>query len=67
VYGYTSSIESSLKELNGEIRRIADQPEGKMDSKQKRERINELQEIKMRILKDVNSMRKRAGLDESYF
>lgn len=67
VYGYTSSVESNLKELNGEIRRIGDLPEGKMDSKQKRERINELQQIKMRVLRDVISMRKRAGLDESYF
>jgi hypothetical protein len=66
VYGYTSSLETGLKELNGEIRRIGDQPEGKMTSKQKRDRINELQEIKARILKDVISMRKRAGLDESY-
>lgn len=67
VYGYTSSVESNLKELNGEIRRIGDLPEGKMNSKQKRERINELQQIKMRVLRDVISMRKRAGLDESYF
>lgn len=62
VYGYTSSIETNLKELNAEIRRIADQPEGKMTSKEKRERINELQELKMRTLRDVISMRKRAGL-----
>lgn len=62
IYGYTSSIETNLKELNGEIRRLSDLPEGKMDPKQKRERINELQEIKMRVLKDVISMRKRAGL-----
>jgi hypothetical protein len=66
VYGYTSSIESSLKELNGEIRRIGDQPENKMTSKQKRDRINELQEIKGRVLKDVIPMRKRAGMDKEY-
>jgi len=65
VYGYTSAIESNLKEINGEIRRIGDNP--KMSSKEKRERINQLQDLKMKALKDVISMRKRAGLDESYF
>lgn len=65
IYGYTSAIESNLKEINGEIRRIGDNP--KMSSKEKRDRINQLQDLKMKALKDVITMRKRAGLDESYF
>jgi hypothetical protein len=67
VYGYTSSIEADLKRLNGEIRRLSDLPSEKMSPDAKRKRMTELQEIKGRILKDVISMRKRAGLDESYF
>ena len=67
VYGYTSGVEADLKNINGEIRRMSDLPAEKMSSTAKRERITELQNIKMRILKDVNQMRQRAGLDESYF
>jgi GNAT superfamily N-acetyltransferase len=67
VYGYTSSIEADLKRLNGEIRRLSDLPSEKMSPDAKRKRMTELQELKGRILKDVISMRKRAGLDESYF
>jgi hypothetical protein len=66
VYGYTSSIEADLKRINGEIRRMSDLPKDKMNPTEKRERLTELQELKGRILKDVISMRKRAGLDESY-
>jgi hypothetical protein len=64
VYGYTSSIEADLKRLNGEIRRLADLPGEKMSPDEKRKRMTELQEIKGRMLKDVISMRKRAGFDE---
>jgi len=67
VYGYTSSIEADLKKVNGEIRRMSDLPGDKMSPTEKRKRLTELQELKGRILKDVISMRKRAGLDESYF
>jgi hypothetical protein len=67
VYGYTSGIEADLKRLNGEIRRLSDLPSEKMGPDAKRKRMTELQELKGRILKDVISMRKRAGLDESYF
>jgi hypothetical protein len=66
VYGYTSSIESDLKRINGEIRRLSDLPSEKMSPDAKRKRMTEFQELKGRILKDVISMRKRAGLDESY-
>jgi hemoglobin-like flavoprotein len=66
VYGYTSVIEADLKRLNGEIRRLSDLPSEKMSPDAKRKRMTELQELKGRILKDVISMRKRAGLDESY-
>jgi hypothetical protein len=64
VYGYTSSIEADLKRLNGEIRRLSDLPKEKMSPDAKRKRMTELQEIKGRILKDVISMRKRAGFDD---
>jgi hypothetical protein len=64
VYGYTSGIEVDLKRLNGEIRRLADLPGEKMSPDDKRKRMTELQEIKGRMLKDVISMRKRAGFDE---
>jgi hypothetical protein len=64
VYGYTSSIEADLKRLNGEIRRLSDLPKEKMSPDAKRKRMTELQEIKGRMLKDVISMRKRAGFDE---
>lgn len=64
VYGYTSSIEADLKRLNGEIRRLADLPGEKMSPDAKRKRMTELQEIKGRMLKDVISMRKRAGFDD---
>jgi GNAT superfamily N-acetyltransferase len=64
VYGYTSSIESDLKRLNGEIRRLSDLPKEKMSPDAKRKRMTELQEIKGRMLKDVISMRKRAGFDD---
>jgi GNAT superfamily N-acetyltransferase len=67
VYGYTSAIEADLKRINGEIRRMSDLPGAKMSPDEKRKRMTELQEVKGRILKDVISMRKRAGLDESYF
>ena len=66
VYGYTSSIEADLKRINGEIRRLSDLPSEKMSPDAKRKRMTEFQELKGRILKDVISMRKRAGLDESY-
>jgi hypothetical protein len=64
VYGYTSSIEADLKRLNGEIRRLSDLPKEKMSPDAKRKRMTELQEIKGRMLKDVISMRKRAGFDD---
>jgi hypothetical protein len=67
IYGYTSAVETDLKSLNGEIRRLSDLPGEKMSPDAKRKRMTELQELKGRILKDVISMRKRAGLDESYF
>jgi hypothetical protein len=64
VYDYTSSIEADLKRLNGEIRRLSDLPKEKMSPDAKRKRMTELQEIKGRMLKDVISMRKRAGFDD---
>jgi tetratricopeptide (TPR) repeat protein len=64
VYGYTSAIEADLKRINGEIRRMSDLPSDKMSPTEKRERLTELQELKGRMLKDVISMRKRAGFDD---
>jgi hypothetical protein len=64
VYGYTSAIEADLKRINGEIRRMSDLPSDKMSPTEKRERLTELQELKSRMLKDVISMRKRAGFDD---
>ena len=64
VYGYTSVIEADLKRINGEIRRMSDLPGEKMSPDAKRKRLTELQELKGRILKDVISMRKRAGFDD---
>jgi hypothetical protein len=64
IYGYTSAIETDLKSLNGEIRRLSDLPGNKMSPDAKRKRMTELQEIKARVLKDVISMRKRAGFDD---
>jgi hypothetical protein len=64
VYGYTSAIEADLKSINGEIRRLSDLPGDKMSPDAKRKRMTELQEIKARVLKDVISMRKRAGFDD---
>jgi hypothetical protein len=64
IYGYTSAIEADLKSINGEIRRMSDLPSDKMSPDAKRKRLTELQELKGRILKDVISMRKRAGFDD---
>jgi hypothetical protein len=61
-YGYTSQMANNLKEINGEIRRISDQPPGKMTPDQQRARINELSLLKNKILDEVTAFRLKAGM-----
>ena len=61
-HGYTSGVESPLKKVNAEIRRISDLPSSEMSPDAKRERMTDLQRIKNDILKDVIEIRKKAGL-----
>jgi hypothetical protein len=61
-YGYTSGVETSLKEINAEIRRTADLPADQMSPDMKRQRMNDLTMTKNRMLDDVIAFRKRAGL-----
>jgi hypothetical protein len=61
-HGYTSGVETPLKKINAEIRRVSDLPASKMSSEAKRERMTELQNIKNNTLKDVIEIRKKAGL-----
>ena len=61
-HGYTSGVETPLKKINAEIRRVSDLPASKMSAEAKRERMTELQNIKNNTLKDVIEIRKKAGL-----
>jgi hypothetical protein len=61
-HGYTSGVETPLKKVNAEIRRVSDLPASKMSADAKRERMTELQNIKNNTLKDVIEVRKKAGL-----
>ena len=61
-HGYTSGVETPLKKINAEIRRVSDLPASKMSADAKRERMTELQNIKNNTLKDVIEVRKKAGL-----
>jgi hypothetical protein len=61
-YGYTSGVETSLKEINAEIRRTADLPSDQMSPDMKRQRMNDLAMTKNRMLDEVIAFRKRAGL-----
>jgi hypothetical protein len=61
-HGYTAGVETPLKKINAEIRRVSDLPASKMSAEAKRERMTELQNIKNNTLKDVIEVRKKAGL-----
>ncbi|MEY4263433.1 MAG: hypothetical protein RL373_1, partial [Pseudomonadota bacterium] len=61
-HGYTSGVESPLKKVNAEIRRISDLPSSEMSPDAKRERMTDLQRTKNDILKNVIEIRKKAGL-----
>lgn len=61
-HGYTAGVETPLKKINAEIRRVSDLPSSKMSPEAKRERMTELQNIKNNTLKDIIEVRKKAGL-----
>jgi hypothetical protein len=61
-HGYTSGVETPLKKINAEIRRVSDLPASEMSGDAKRKRMTELQNIKNNTLKDVIEVRKKAGL-----
>jgi len=63
-YGFTSRADAELKRINAEIRRVGELPGEKMAPEAKRDRINELQGIKNRVLKGVIDQRIKAGMNK---
>ena len=63
-YGFTSRADAELKRINAEIRRVGELPGEKMAPEAKRDRINELQGIKNRVLKGVIDQRIKAVMNK---
>jgi hypothetical protein len=61
-YEYVTGIESALKEINKEIRRVGEVRDPKFSKDDRRKEIQELQKTKNDILEDVIQIRKEAGL-----
>ena len=61
-YEYVTGIESALKEINKEIRRVGEVRDPKFSKDDRRKEIQELQNTKNDILSDVIQIRKEAGL-----
>lgn len=61
-YEYVTGIESALKEINKEIRRVSEVRDPKFSKDDRRKEIQELQRTKNEILEDVIQIRKEAGL-----
>jgi len=61
-YEYVTGIESALKEINKEIRRVGEVRDPKFSKDDRRKEIQELQNTKNEILEDVIQIRKEAGL-----
>ena len=60
-YEYVSSMDTDLKELNKEIRRIGKSVDKDLTPKAKAQEINELKRLKSDILDEVTEFRKEAG------
>jgi hypothetical protein len=61
-YEYVTGIESALKEINKEIRRVSEVRDPKFSKDDRRKEIQGLQNTKNDILEDVIQIRKEAGL-----
>jgi hypothetical protein len=61
-YEYVTGIESALKEINKEIRRVSEVRDPKFSKDDRRKEIQGLQNTKNDILSDVIQIRKEAGL-----
>ena len=61
-YEYVTGIESALKEINKEIRRVGEVRDPKFSKDDRRKEIQGLQNTKNDILSDVIQIRKEAGL-----
>jgi hypothetical protein len=62
IYGYISSIDQDLKDLNKQIRELGRRDDKSMTPAEKREEVNELMRIKQEMLSGVIEARKLAGL-----
>jgi len=61
-YEYVTGIESALKEINKEIRRVSEVRDPNFSKDDRRKEVQELQRTKNEILGDVIQIRKEAGL-----
>jgi hypothetical protein len=61
VYEYVSSMDTDLKEINKEIRRIGKSTDRTLLPKERTKDINELKRLKSDLLEDVIDFRKEAG------
>lgn len=60
MYTYINQTESDLKEINAEIRRLGETRSKDMTPKERRQEIDELQQIKFEILEPVRELRREA-------
>lgn len=60
MYTYINQTENDLKEVNAEIRRLGETRSKDMTPKERRQEIDELQQIKFEILEPVRELRREA-------